>query len=67
MDAVPVYVIFQPQGVTYGVGLNPLALKWNFDSSRRVAPYFDFGGGVLFTSSKVPAGVSISASPPESS
>lgn len=58
VDAVPVYLIFQPRGVTYGVGLNPLALKWNFDTSRRVAPYFDFGGGVLFTSGDVPAGIS---------
>ncbi len=58
VDAVPMYLIFQPQGVAYGVGLNPFALKWNFDTSGRVAPYFDFGGGILFTSSRVPAGVS---------
>jgi hypothetical protein len=58
VDAVPMYLIFQPRGVAYGVGLNPFALKWNFDTSGRVAPYFDFGGGVLFTSSDVPAGVS---------
>lgn len=58
VDAVPMYLIFQPRGVVYGAGLNPFALKWNFDTSGRVAPYFDFGGGVLFTSSDVPAGVS---------
>lgn len=58
VDAVPMYLIFQPRGVTYGVGVNPIALKWNFDTSGRVAPYFDFGGGVLFTSSNVPTGIS---------
>ena len=58
VDAIPLYLIFQPQGVAYGVGLNPFALKWNFDTSGRVAPYFDFDGGLLFTSSRVPAGVS---------
>ena len=58
VDAVPLYAIFQPRGVVYGAGLNPFALKWNFDGSGRVAPYFDFGGGVLFTSANVPAGVS---------
>jgi hypothetical protein len=57
-DAVPVYVIFQPRGAVYGVGLNPLGLKWNFDTSRRMAPYFDLDGGLLFTSSEVPRGVS---------
>jgi hypothetical protein len=52
------YVIFQPRGAVYGVGLNPFALKWNFDTSHRVAPYFDMGGGVLFTTSDVPRGIS---------
>lgn len=58
VDAVPMYVFFQPRGIVYGAGLNPFALKWNFDTSGRVAPYFDFGGGVVFTTSDVPAGVS---------
>jgi hypothetical protein len=58
VDAVPMYVIFQPTGAVYGVGLNPFALKWLFKTRGRVAPYFDLGGGVLLTSSKVPAGVS---------
>jgi Lipid A 3-O-deacylase (PagL) len=58
VDAVPMNLIFQPRGVVYGVGLNPLGLKWDFDTSGHLAPYFDFGGGVLFTSSDVPAGVS---------
>jgi hypothetical protein len=58
VDAVPMYLIFQPRGAVYGVGVNPFAFKWLFDPRRRVAPYFEFGGGVLFTSGDVPAGVS---------
>ncbi len=58
VDAVPMYIIFQPKGAVSGIGLNPYALKWNFDTSGRLAPYFDFGGGVLFTPSDVPRGVS---------
>ena len=58
VDAVPLNVVFQPKGAVYGVGLDPLGLKWNFDTSRRLAPYIDFGGGLLFTTSKVPAGIS---------
>lgn len=58
VDAVPMNLIFQPKGVVYGVGLNPFALKWILDTSGRLAPYFDFGGGLLFTTSDVPPGVS---------
>jgi len=58
VDAVPGYVIFQPRGAVYGVGINPLGLKWNFDTGRRVAPYFDMDGGLLLTSSNVPSGIS---------
>lgn len=58
IDAVPFYVIFQPHSVAYGAGVNPFALKWIFDTRGRVTPYFDLGGGVLFTSRQVPDGIS---------
>lgn len=58
VDAVPMYLIFQPGGVVYGAGVNPFAFKWLFNGRGRVTPYFEFGGGVLFTSRDVPAGVS---------
>lgn len=55
IDAVPAYLIFQPTGTAYGVGLNPLNLKWNFTQrSGRLAPYVELSGGTLFTTSKVP-------------
>lgn len=58
VDAVPVYLFFQPRGVVYGAGVNPFAFKWNLVRRGGVAPYVDLGAGVVFTSSAVPAGVS---------
>src|SRR2546428_13776525 len=31
LDAVPVFLVFQPANTAYGVGFNPLGLKWNFE------------------------------------
>ena len=58
IDAVPLNLIFQPHSVAYGAGFNPFALKWLFDTRGHVTPYFDLGGGVLFTSRQVPDGIS---------
>ena len=58
VDAVPVFVVFQPTNTAYGAALNPFALIWDFDTHGRVVPYIDLGGGVLFTNTQVPAGTS---------
>ena len=55
LDAVPLYLIFQPTNTAYGVGLNPLNLKWNFVSRRHVSPYIELSGGTLFTTHDVPS------------
>jgi hypothetical protein len=55
IDAVPVYAIFQPGGSTYGIGVNPLNLKWNFSRHGPFVPYVELSGGVLFTTKEVPA------------
>ena len=54
LDAVPAYLIFQPTNTAYGVGLNPLNLKWNFAARGRVLPYLELSGGTLFTTHSVP-------------
>lgn len=59
IDAVPAYLIFQPANTAYGVGLNPLNLKWNFAARSHVVPYAELSGGVLFTSTTVPSGTSM--------
>jgi hypothetical protein len=58
VDAVPVFVVFQPTNTAYGAAVNPFALIWDFDTRGRVAPYIDLGGGVLFTNTQVPPGTS---------
>jgi hypothetical protein len=58
VDVAPAFVLTQPTGTAYGIGLNPVALKWNFASARRVTPYFEIDGGLLFTNTEVPPGTS---------
>jgi hypothetical protein len=58
VDAVPAFVIWQKQNTAYGVGVDPFAFKWMLDRSGSIAPYFEIGGGTLFTSTNVPAGTS---------
>jgi lipid A 3-O-deacylase len=58
VDAVPAFIVFQPANTAYGLGLNPLGLKWNFAPRGSLMPYFELGGGTLFTSHNVPTGTS---------
>ncbi len=58
VDAVPAFVAFQPRHTTYGVGINPLGLKWIFATRGDAQPYLELGGGTLFTSHEVPNGTS---------
>ena len=56
VDAVPAFVVFQPANTAYGVGFNPLNLKWNFATRGRIVPYLELSGGTLFTNHDVPTG-----------
>ena len=58
IDAVPLFLVFQPKNTAYGLGLNPLGLKWNFVPRGSIVPYFELGGGTLFTTHDVPTGTS---------
>jgi hypothetical protein len=53
VEAVPVFGQFAPTR-TFGVGLTPLAWRWNFEPRARYAPYAELAGGALFTSDPVP-------------
>src|SRR5438309_8369868 len=55
VDAVPVFVIFQPANTAYGVGFDPLGLKWNFERHGRLSPYIELTGGTVFTNHDIPA------------
>jgi len=56
VDAVPVFFIFQPANTAYGVGFDPLGLKWNFERRGRFSPYLELTGGVVRTNHNVPTG-----------
>jgi len=56
VDAVPVFLAFQPANTSYGAGFDPLGLKWNFERHGRISPYLELTGGALFTSQDVPMG-----------
>jgi hypothetical protein len=58
VDAVPVFMVFQKTNTAYGVGVNPFAFKWALDTRRSLVPYFEIGGGTLFTNTNVPEGTS---------
>jgi len=58
VDAVPVFVVFQPTNTAYGAAVDPVGLIWDFDTHGRVVPYIELGGGGLFTNTQVPAGTS---------
>jgi hypothetical protein len=55
VDAVPVFLVFQPASAAYGAGFDPLGLKWNFERHGRISPYLELTGGALFTNQNVPA------------
>jgi len=54
LDAVPMFLVFQPANTAYGVGFDPLGLKWNFKRRGRLSPFLELTGGVLFTDHNVP-------------
>jgi hypothetical protein len=56
VDAIPLFLVFQPRNTAYGFGVNPLGLKWNFATRGDVVPYVELGGGTLFTTHQVPTG-----------
>ncbi len=58
LDAVPVFVVFQPANTAYGAGVNPVGFKWIFATRGHVAPFLELNGGVLFTTHEVPRGTS---------
>jgi lipid A 3-O-deacylase len=56
VDAVPLFLIFQPANTAYGVGFDPLGLKWNFRRRGNISPFLELTGGVVFTDHNVPTG-----------
>ena len=56
VDFIPAYLLVFPRQTSYAGGFDPFILKWNFTSGHKVAPYLEFGGGVLLSLDDVPPG-----------
>jgi lipid A 3-O-deacylase len=54
VDAVPLVLVFQPANTAYGIGFDPITLKWNFVERSRFSTFMELNGGVLFTNHNVP-------------
>jgi Lipid A 3-O-deacylase (PagL) len=54
VDAIPVFLIFQPANTAYAAGFDPLGLKWDFERRGRLSPYLELSGGVLFSNHSIP-------------
>jgi hypothetical protein len=58
VDAVPVFMVFQPGGTSYGFGFDPWIMRWNFETHHRISPYIELGGGGLISTREIPMGES---------
>ncbi len=56
LDTVPLFLAFQPTNTAYGIGFDPLGLKWNFQRRGRISPFLELTGGVLFSTHDIPPG-----------
>ena len=54
VDAVPLFLVVQKTNTAYGLGVNPFGFKWALATRSNAVPYFEIGGGTLFTNTKVP-------------
>jgi hypothetical protein len=54
VEVVPAFVVVQKTNTAYGAGVNPFAFKWTMAPRSSVMPYFEIGGGTLFTNTNVP-------------
>jgi hypothetical protein len=58
LSILPVYCVKQKTGTACGGGVDPFAFKWILSTPKKVSPYFEIGGGTLFTNEKTPPGTS---------
>ena len=54
LEVVPAFVVVQKTNTAYGAGFNPFAFKWMMAPRSSIMPYFEIGGGTLFTNTNVP-------------
>ncbi len=56
-EIMPVdYILWSGYRDVYGIGINPVVMKWNFTRGRKLIPYFLAQGGTLWSAHNVPPG-----------
>lgn len=55
LEVIPVFGQYDPVK-TLGIGVTPLAWRWNFEPRGRLAPFAELAGGALWTREPVPTG-----------
>ncbi len=56
-EIMPVdYVLWNGYRNVYGIGINPVVMKWNFTRGKKLIPYFLAQGGTLWSAHNVPPG-----------
>ncbi|MCA1585955.1 MAG: acyloxyacyl hydrolase [Acidobacteria bacterium] len=54
VELVPFFAQYNPRSA-YGLGVSPLVWRWNLEPGRRLSPFAELGGGVLWTNVDVPS------------
>jgi hypothetical protein len=54
VNFIPLIIPFQPNGPTYGFGLDPFTLKWNFQRRGNMIPYAEASAGGMAVLKRVP-------------
>jgi lipid A 3-O-deacylase len=55
-EVLPFYQFYYPGDKATGAVISPLVLKYNFTHGKKVAPFFEAIGGVIFTNKNFPPG-----------
>jgi hypothetical protein len=50
------YIFWRRYQDVYGFGITPIDMKWNFTSGKRLVPFVEAAGGVMWSTVDVPAG-----------
>ncbi len=54
VNFIPLVIPFQSTGPTYGFGLDPITMKWNFQRRHNVIPYAELSAGGIAVLERVP-------------
>jgi hypothetical protein len=54
VNFIPLVIPFQSTGPTYGFGLDPITMKWNFQRRHNIIPYAELSAGGIAVLQRVP-------------